>query len=208
MGQDRRKYRYGKMLIGASRILNPQFKQIGLELTGAQVELLRNATMLFHEQNTFVDEYRDGYYLNASDADYDAILAIVADLELRLMGNMNTLFGFTNIYQEAQNDDDVSTSTAELTFATAPSDEIWVITQWGALNEDTRTTNNLIRIETETAIFNCASIHPDVANHLTAAVSHIIVGRGQHVQIMLEGCQEHDVVWGWVSGYKMEVPEL
>lgn len=206
MGQERRNYRQDRILIEASRILNPQFDAIQLELTGAQVELLRNATMLFHAQSTFVDEYHNGYYLDANDADYDDIRAIVADLEERLMGSMNTQFGYKDVYQEEQQDTDVSTPTVILEFAEVPEGEVWVVTQWTAINEDTRTTINSLRIEMDTGFFYCAAVHPDVANHLVGTTTEVVIKEGQHMEVVFNGCAQSDVVRAWVAGYKMDVP--
>lgn len=204
MGQDRRDYRYDTMYIEAIRILNPQFDSVVIELTGAQVELLRNATMLFNSQDMFVDAYHDGYYINASDADYDEILAIVADLENKLMGGKTMLWGYDDTYREEQYDLDADTSTITLTFGLVPANEIWVITQWIAVNEDTRTTNNTLLIALPASYFDVASVHPDAANHRTGTSVFVVLKTGERVEMRIEGCQQDDVIRGWVSGYKID----
>lgn len=205
MGQDRRNYRYGGMYMEATRILNPQFDSIALELTGAQVELLRNVTMLFHSQDVFVDAYHDGYYMNASDVDYDTILAIVADLENKLMGGKTMLWEYSDTYREEQFDLDADASTITLTFGLVPADEVWVVTQWIAVNEDTRTTNNTLMVSTATASFDAASAHPDAANHRTGTSVFIPLKTNERVEMRIEGCQQDDEIHGWVSGYKIDV---
>lgn len=206
MGQDRRNYRYNRIYIEATRILNPQFDSITIELTGAQVELLRNATMLFNSQDTFVDAYHNGYYMNASDADYDNILAIVADLEWRLMGGMNTLFGFNDVYQEYNAIASASSSTETLQYGEVPDDEVWVVTQWCATNEDTRATNIILRIGAATPLWNIDSYHPDVASHAIGGMVNAILGPGQRAYVRFEGCSQFDVLFASVAGYKMKIP--
>jgi len=205
MGQDRRNYRQGRMYIEAARILNPQFDGIELELTGAQVELLRNVTMLFHSQDAFVDAYHNGYYMNASDTDYDDIQAIVADLENKLMGGQTMLWGYHDTYREEQYDLDADTATITLTFSIVPADEIWVITQWVVVNEDTRTTNNTLKVSLPTASFDVASVHPDAPNHRTGTSVFVPLKTGERLEIRVEGCQQDDVIYGWVTGYKIDV---
>lgn len=206
MGQERRGYAQGRILIEAARILNPQFDAIQLELTGAQTELLRNASMLLHSQDTFVDAYYNGYYTNASDADYDDIQAIVASLELKLMGGDNVLWGYNDTYREEEFDLDADASTITLTFSLVPEGELWVVTQWIAVNEDTRTTNNTLLVSSATASFDAASVHPDAANHRTGTLVFVPLKEGERVEMRIEGCQQDDVIYGWVSGYKMVVP--
>jgi len=105
----RRKYRYNRVLIETERILDPQFDDAVIYLTGAQIELLRNVTQYLNRLDTYVTEYASGYYLAPTAADYDSILAIVADLEETLMGNPNTIWGFFGQVMERR----VTVSTGE-----------------------------------------------------------------------------------------------
>lgn len=82
----RRAFFAGRVLIESDRILDPQFDDSLLCLTGAELELLRNITAYLHRQESFVDTYHDGYYIMPDDADFDDIQAIVASLEEKLMG--------------------------------------------------------------------------------------------------------------------------
>ena len=83
----RRKAYYDKrVLLDVDRILDPQFDDILVCLTGAQVEMLRNMMQYLHRRSTFVSEYENEYYLAPTSAQWDTLQDIVADLELTLMG--------------------------------------------------------------------------------------------------------------------------
>jgi len=112
MGRERINYRRDVVLLEASRILNPQFNAQGIWLSGAQVELLRNTTDVLNKQTTFVDEYHAGYYLTATNEDFDDIQAIVADLERKLMGNDNVMWGYSDRFY-TQEDDTVAVGTTK-----------------------------------------------------------------------------------------------
>lgn len=82
----RRAFFAGRVLIETGRVLDPQFDDSLLCLTGAELELLRNVTAYMHRPETFVDSYHDGYYIMPDDDDYDTLQAVVAGLEEKLMG--------------------------------------------------------------------------------------------------------------------------
>ena len=83
----RRKTYYNKrVLINTERILDPQFDDSVLCLTGAQLELVRNLMQYLHRRSTFASEYEKGYYLAPTNDEWDDLQAIVADLEETIMG--------------------------------------------------------------------------------------------------------------------------
>ena len=82
----RKTYYKPRVLISTERVLDPQFEDALLCITGAQLEMLRNLTQYLHRRSSFVSSNHDGYYLVADNDDWDDIQAIVADLEETLMG--------------------------------------------------------------------------------------------------------------------------
>ena len=83
----RRKTYYDKrVLIETERILDPQFDDSVLCLTGAQLELVRNLMQYLHRRSTFASSYEKGYYLAPTNAEWDELQAVVADLEETIMG--------------------------------------------------------------------------------------------------------------------------
>lgn len=82
----RKRYYEPRVLIDVERVLDPQFDDILVCLTGPQVEMLRNLTQYLHRRSTFVSEYHDQYYYAPDNDEWDAIQAITSDLEDILMG--------------------------------------------------------------------------------------------------------------------------
>jgi hypothetical protein len=81
-----RRFYMPRVLIEVSDIETPPFDGALLCVTGAQLLLLRNLCEYLHRETTFVSQYTDaGYYVPTSE-EWDAIQAIVAELENELMG--------------------------------------------------------------------------------------------------------------------------
>lgn len=82
----RKTYYKPRVLISTERILDPQYDDALLCITGAQLEMLRNLTQYLKRRSTFSQSESDVGYLTPSTADWDTIQAIVADLEETIMG--------------------------------------------------------------------------------------------------------------------------
>lgn len=152
MGLDRLSYKRDALLIEASRILTPQFNPITLSLTGAQVELLRNATAVFHKESTFVSTYHDTYYYTAATDDFDTILSLVADLEDKLMGNENTAWGYNDRYFEQWSNDDHAGGTQILETLPVSSGYIHVIKHVTLLQTTTSGQPSVLQIRTNGSV--------------------------------------------------------
>ena len=88
MADEWRKKTYYKprVLISTERILDPQYEDGLICITGAQLEMLRNLTQYLRRHSTFSESESEVGYLTPSNEDWDSIQAIVADLEEKLMG--------------------------------------------------------------------------------------------------------------------------
>jgi len=75
-----------RVLISTNAVLSPQFGDSIVCITGAEQEMLRNLTQYLHRRSTFADSYGTDSYVTPSNAEWDSIQAIVADLEIKLMG--------------------------------------------------------------------------------------------------------------------------
>ncbi|GAF98439.1 unnamed protein product [marine sediment metagenome] len=82
----RKTYYKPRVLISTERILDPQFSDALVCITGAQLEMLRNLTQYLHRRSTFSQNEDLQGYLSPTSEDWDTIQAIVADLEHTLMG--------------------------------------------------------------------------------------------------------------------------
>lgn len=85
-GWRRKTYYKPRVLIDVGRVLDPQFPDSVICLTGSELELLRNLTQYLHRRSTFADTYHDNHYLIADNDDWDSLQSIVASLEEKLMG--------------------------------------------------------------------------------------------------------------------------
>jgi len=81
-----KKYYGPRVLIETERILNPEFSDTIICITGAQVEMLRNLTQYLHRRSTFSQDNQKDYYLAPNNDDWNTISYVVADLEETLMG--------------------------------------------------------------------------------------------------------------------------
>lgn len=96
----RRSYTWNRVLIESARLLDSEFDPVSFTATGAQVEMLRNVMAYLNRISTYVAEYEPGYYLTPTDEDYDAIQAIVADLQDKLMNGGAPVSDFDDRYSE------------------------------------------------------------------------------------------------------------
>jgi hypothetical protein len=99
----RKKTYYEKrVLIETDRILESEFDDSIICLTGAELELLRNLMQYAHRRSTFVSEYAGSFYLAPDNDQWDQIDALVAGLELKLMGcDIDTLVAAIEAQTEA-----------------------------------------------------------------------------------------------------------
>ena len=123
----RRRYRYNHVLIESARILDPQFSDAVVFLSGAQIELLRNVTQYLNRQDTYVAEYEGNYYLVPTDEDFDSIQAIIADLEETLMGNPNTIWGYKDQWFANPTEISVGDSATYVETSAVPAGYVYVL---------------------------------------------------------------------------------
>jgi len=203
----RRGYWHNQVLIDSDRILTPQFGDAVVWLSGAQLEMLRNVSQYLNRISTYCAETHEGYYLVPTDADYDDILAIVADLEETLMGNANVIFGYKDVRYDVS-EGTVSGAGDKTRYVDAPAaGEVFRIEGAGARNEDTACTK--IRIE---AGFIGGYI--TVAEKLNPAINEEVVFTGiltlkedGAMRATFYGCEDGDFIRFTARGYTMDVPE-
>lgn len=128
----RRNYDSRRVLIDSARVLDPQFDDSLVYLTGAQQELLRNLTQYLHRQGTFVDTYYAQHYLTPDADDWDMIQSIIADLEETLMGNPNTIWGYKDGYTERSEAEYTSIGVKAFQSDPVPEGYVYVITSMAA----------------------------------------------------------------------------
>jgi hypothetical protein len=82
----RKSYYRTRVLVQVGDILDCPYPDMLICLTGGQVAMLRKLCEYLHRRSTWVSEYNDNYYLAPSDAEWDALEGVVAELEDTLMG--------------------------------------------------------------------------------------------------------------------------
>lgn len=104
MGDEwRRKTFYKKrVLIDTQRVLDPQFDDGLICITGAELEMLRNLMQYLHRRSTFAESISDVGYFAPDTADWDTIQAIVANLEEKIMGCEELMQVFTDMLTAMQ----------------------------------------------------------------------------------------------------------
>lgn len=130
MSEQRYGYTYHRVLIDSARILDPQFDDAVIYVTGAQLEMLRNMTQYLIRLSTYVSDYQPGYYLSPTIEDYDTIVAIVADLEETLMGNPNTIWGYKDRFVDQQFEWGTDPTPTDCVMDPVPAGYVYVVEHW------------------------------------------------------------------------------
>ncbi len=206
MSERRRNYRYDRILISSERVLDPEFNDAVVFLSGAQIEMLRNVTSYLRRLDTYVTETHLGYYITPTTADYDDILAIVADLEETLMGNPNTIWGYADIYNEWEEELLVTAGKVTLTFSTVPEGEVWIIKNINAVNGVSGDVE--IQAMVRKGVYDHMLVYEWVAGAWTRVLWHgeMILAEDDYLHVDIYNCKDDDNVFASVSGYKMAVP--
>ncbi len=127
MSEEDAQYSYveTEVLIDSARVLSSTFPSIGVVLTGNELEILRNMLNYATRRRTFVGTYHNNYYLVADDDDWLDIENIVAELEEKLMGNGNAIWGYADRLFTREDNTTLVSGSWEQTHDTVPSGEIW-----------------------------------------------------------------------------------
>jgi hypothetical protein len=202
----RRKYRHNRVLIETARILDPQFADAVVYLTGAQIEMLRNVTPYLNRLDTYVTVYNVGYYLTPTIEEYDAILAIVSDLEESLMGNPNVIWGYNDIWANTWAEAKSGDGTFEGWSAAVPAGEVWVLQIASIANKTAA--RGTARIELQSDAEGQIWLFSEPSPGLTAQVCKgpITLIENDRIKFIQELCLDGDNIQFGLSGYKMVIP--
>ena len=200
------RYREDRVLLSWSQISRPTASACWIHLTGAQVEMLRNMTQYLNRPNTYVWEYEIDKYLTPNADNFDDIQAQVANLEEKLMGNENTLWGFAEEWDEDLGGT-ATGATYEESSSAVPAGEVWVLQACSIRNNTRAMTGVSIDISrgSGASVFlayaaNVAQFAPLLAGGMYALVT------GDLVNLYAGATQAGDVIKAGVVGYKMAIP--
>jgi hypothetical protein len=202
----RHKYAYNRVLIETERILDPQFDDAVVFLSGAQLEMLRNVTQYLNRRNTYVSEQFLDYYLAPTVADYDVILAIVADMEESLMGNPNTIWGYDDRWEELVEHTMIGAGSYNLVTANVPDGYVYTLQALVLRNIGTAVvTSPYIRgLDTENIIGQLVETESNVYRILNALTYVLKVD--DKVVVRFINCEDADEIEMRLWGYKTVVP--
>lgn len=203
----RRKYSEDRVLIESSRVLSTTFGPAVIYLTGPQVEMLRNVAQYLRRQETYVAAYASGYYLTPTVEDFDDVLAIVADLEETLMGNPNTIWGYSDRWTQFK----MATSTgAYFTYCVTsevPAGYVYVLEHWNAYHLADDPLGVLVGLGS-TASTPVLYDAPNVAgNDIIKQSEYLTLKEGDVLAVRFTSLPEGDGARLRVWGHKMIVPE-
>lgn len=205
-GQERLGYVSGRVLIESDRVLNPDFPALWMYLTSAQVELLRNVVSYLQELSTFVKTYESEYYLTPGNVDFGDILAIVADVEEKLMGSENTVLGYDDRIFEKVDFTVTSAGTNILQMVPVTSGFVYFLQAVTTRNDSkvTTQTKSLATGDDQLVIDRVANAAQNIWHTIT--VSNILLRQGDAFEGTFLGCDIGDVLHMKIWGYKMIVP--
>lgn len=208
MSDERRGYRYDRVLIESDRILSPQFADAVVFLSGAQIEMLRNVTQYLRRLDTYVSSYHQDYYLTPDASDYDDILAMVSDLEEVLMGNPNTILGYTeHLYERAYTSDSPG-GDYEGEIGPVPVGELWRIESIRAEDQTSVPTDIECMVRVDWNWSQIAIIETPPIGKRLEWDGMITLPEGSKVEFRWHGSTEHDYIIGYIRGYVMTVDAL
>lgn len=198
-------YNSERVLMKADRVLNPQFDQAVVYLSGAQVELLRNFTDYATRRDSFVETYAESYYIMPDDDDWDDILAIVADLEETLMGNSNVIWGYDRRYKEDLGGLVDDTGNYLQYGSTVPGGEVWVLQVITVQSDNVSTDEILIFINDGTKTWKLKQEKVVPFQVPVVWTGEFVLGANMRIGILAAGCDEDDDIVALALGYKMDI---
>lgn len=201
----RRAYRDSRVLIDAARVLDPQFDDDVLTLTGAQIEMLRNLTQYLNRRDTFVDEYHEQYYLIPDDADWDSLQQVIADLEDVLMGNPNVVFGYGDVWGDAEAALDVDAGNATINYDVVTNGKIIVVTNFSVIPWQANVRSLELRVVVDGTSVTLKSETAVVAYKSVDIQCNIILKAGDRLAFRYDAAAAGDDFVSHACGYAMEI---
>lgn len=207
MTEQRYGYTYHRVLIDSARVLDPQFPDSLIYVTGAQLELLRNMTQYLNRLSSYVSEYQPSYYLSPTIEDYDTIQAIVADLESVLMGNPNTIWGYYDQWFEWINEESVGAGTTIAETTPVPAGYVYRLEHLSGWHEAGAARYCLIQLNkggNNPVLYEVPAL-PSL--ELVIEYPNMLLKEGDYIEMRVAGVGVGDFVRLRVLGYQMKVPE-
>ena len=195
-----------RILVDAKAFLNTTINDAVLFFTASQIELMRNLVDYANRRTTFVSDYYIGYYLSPDDTDWNLIQGIVADLEGKLMGNNNVIWGYESVYVEAKYNGALPAGDPFLYGATVPEGEVWRLSGAGVLVESASCTKIVFRGVVGGKTIWFTDINTPISGFLYRLQIDIILDEGSYLYAQYSDTTLNDAGRLFLWGHKMEVP--
>ncbi len=201
----RRGYAYSRVLIDSDRLLDPQFDSVTLTATGAQVEMLRNMVHYLNRIGTYVAEYQPGYYLTPTVVDYDAIQAMVADLQNKLMNGGGQVFEYSDRYTAwlsttMTGDEDFEAETDPVV-----ADKVLIVEHIFCQNGSGHRGDMKMMVNNGTNEYALRTFPLPVQYSVSEWSGRITLKEGDYVMIWQGGCLTGDLMEAGVWGYLVDI---
>lgn len=208
MGEEERRKSYipSRILIESTRVLNPQFADGVLHISGAQIEMLRNVVHYLGRRDTFVDVYHSGYYIIPDWEDWDIIASIVASLEEVLMGNNNAIFGYFDRWHENLGAIAGASGTYQSMTGPVPNGYVYVLQHIYITNQTGSRGKATVHVQHDVSQVDLNVTVAPNQYEITDYIGSITLRYGDRAGVIMESCIEDDVVDAHLWGYMMQVP--
>ena len=207
MSTERHSYAYNRVLIDSARVLSPQFDDAVIYVTGAQLELLRNVTQYLNRLTTYASEIQPGYYLTPTIADFDDILEIVADLEETLMGNPNTIWGYTERWSDLTATVSVGAGYTDAVIGPVPAGYVQVLEYWQIYHNDVAARAVIVQLsggDGEPFLLVAPNQNQD---EYVGEYAYLTLSEGDYLRLRVYALATGKACSLVARGYKMIVPE-
>ena len=217
----RKRYNETRILVETLRLLEPQFGNTIVCVTGAQLELLRNLMTYANRESTFVSAYEAGYYLSPTASEWDSLRSIISDLEDKLMAEelgiygwdgagwrkLPLLWGFSGIVEGNYSDTDLDAGANDVDGPAVDTGEIWVITCVSGRYSGTVPT--FIRADAVGLAGAMQLFRQDApaSGRWYPVQVHVTLQEEDFMRLHVEGATATDDLLLRYSGYKMKIAE-
>jgi len=205
MSDRKRSYRSDRVLIESEYVLDSDFNDAVVFLTGAHLEVLRNLLEYAHRPSTFSALYLTDSYLVPDDEDWDSIRAIVADLEEKLMGNENVIWGFTDSFATVLGGTKAGAGDYFSSSGIVPAGEVWKVESLSIGNMTGARGTLLLQAYNGAAYITLQSLITPVIGEILALTNPFTLKEGMNVRVYQYACLNGDQIFAAFIGYKMAV---
>jgi hypothetical protein len=205
MSEERRPYYPDQVLIEAARVIDRATPRAGPILTDAELDIIRNVLAYAHRRDTFVATYYPTYYEMPDDAEWDDIQEVVAELECKLMGPYNVIFGYDDRWFENLSGVVPGAGAFENDSDPVPAGYVYVLENVSMRNNTGARGVAQIRVYTgaqhtiEAWTASLLRYEPLIFNGSN------VLKEGDFVRIQQDSCEEGDVIAAGLRGYMMKV---